>query len=595
MMSPRFALRVGCPPRPIFCIPGLLLGHPGPRLGAFSAKPWTRHIHNNSAGKPSHGQGQGEGEGKGKGKGEGESAPGRSRGLAALRLGVCLLTGAYLHATWSGQNFLSSAGDRGNLPYAAKSEMLMAAREISDTLGADSVSFEEDVLDHHGHSEWSTSNTPVRAVAIVYPRTTEDVVAIAKICSSRKVPMVPFGAGSSVEGNFSQPYSGICVDFAYMDRIIAFHPDDMDVTVQPGTNWMDLNLNIAHTGLFFPMDPSPTATVGGMVSTNCSGTNAMRYGTMKDWVVNLTVVLANGSVIKTRRRPRKTSAGYNLTSLFVGAEGTLGIVTEVTLKLAPIPADTSVAVVSFPTISAAAEAASALIRSGIQLGALEIMDDVQMQILNKHGSETVRKRKWEEKPTLFLKFSGTTDGIKSDVHRVGEIVKTVAGNVPFHFAKTKQDEHDLWSARKEALFTMVTTRPPGTVVWSTDVAVPLSRLAEIIDISKQECGSLGIFASVIGHVGDGNFHVAMMYDPEDTQLKKRVGEVVHNMMSRALEMEGTVSGEHAIGIGKKECLVDELGKETIGLMQTIKKSVDPNWVMNPGKVFEMPQDIKPRR
>lgn len=594
MMSPRFALRVGCPLRPTFSIPGSILSQPRPRTGAVCSRAgnlashwrrtpvirtWTRQTHN-AADNPSQGRGEG--------------ASRRSRGLAALQVGVCLLIGAYLHEalheTRTGQNFLVDA--KSDSPYATKTEMLKAAHEISATLGADSVSFDEDVLDHHGHSEWSTSNTPVRAVAIVYPRSTADVVAIAKICSARKVPMVPFGAGSSVEGNFSQPYSGICIDFTQMDRIVAFHPDDMDVVVQPGTNWMDLNMNIAHTGLFFPMDPSPTATVGGMVSTNCSGTNAMRYGTMKDWVVNLTVVLADGTVIKTRRRPRKTSAGYNLTSLFVGAEGTLGLVTEITLKLAPIPADTSVAVVSFPTISAAAETASALIRSGIQLGALEIMDDVQMQILNKHGSETVRKRKWEEKPTLFLKFSGTTDGIKSDVLRVGEIVKTVAGDdVPFHFAKTKQDEHDLWSARKEALFTMVTTRPPGTVVWSTDVAVPLSRLAEIIDISKQECGSLGIFASVVGHVGDGNFHVAMMYNPEDEQLKNRVGEVVHNMMSRALEMEGTVSGEHAIGIGKKECLMDELGKETIGLMQIIKRSVDPNWIMNPGKVFEMPGDI----
>lgn len=476
--------------------------------------------------------------------------------------------------------------------YASREEMVLAAHEIADALGPDSVSFDEDAIDHHGHSDWSTSNTTVRAAAIVYPRSTDDVVAIAKICSARSVPMVPFGAGSSVEGNFSQPHSGICIDFAHMDQVVAFHPDDMDAVVQPGVNWMDLNKKIEDSGLFFPMDPSPTAQFGGMVSTNCSGTNAMRYGTMKDWVVNLTVVLPDGTVIKTRRRPRKTSAGYNLTSLFVGAEGTLGIVTEITLKLAPIPADTSVAVVAFPSIGAAAKTASALIRSGIQLGALEIMDDVQMQVLNRHGSETVRKRKWDEKPTLFLKFSGTTDGISSDVKRVGEIVKTVAGDVPFHFAKTKQDEHDLWSARKESLFTMVNNRPPGTILWTTDVAVPLSRLAEIIDISKQECSSLGIFASVVGHVGDGNFHVAMFYNPDDEQLKSRVGAVVHNMMSRALEMEGTVSGEHAIGTGKKDCLFDELGKDTIGLMQTIKRSVDPKWIMNPGKVFEMPDDLK---
>lgn len=486
--------------------------------------------------------------------------------------------------------YFRDSGDEGSgSPYATREDMLQAASVIAGLIGVDNVTYDEDVLDHHGHSEWSTSNSPVRAVAVVYPRSTEDVVAIAKTCSALRVPMIPYGAGSSVEGNFSQPYSGICIDFTHMDQVIAFRPDDMDVTVQPGVNWMDLNTKIAETGLFFPMDPSPTASFGGMVSTNCSGTNAMRYGTMKDWVVNLTVVLPDGSVVKTRRRPRKTSAGYNLTSLFVGAEGTLGIVTEITLKLAPIPADTSVAVVAFPSISAAAKAATSLIRSGIPLAALEIMDDVQMKVLNSQGSETVRKRKWEEKPTLFIKYSGTTDGIKSDVKRSSEIIRGVAGNIPFHFAKTKQDEHDLWSARKEALFTMVSNRPAGTEVWSTDVAVPLSRLAEIIEISKQECGSLGIFASLIGHIGDGNFHVSMMYDPKDEEMTKRVSHVVHNMMSRALEMEGTVSGEHAIGIGKKECLLDELGDGTIGLMQMLKRSVDPMWIMNPGKVFDMPK------
>ena len=349
----------------------------------------------------------------------------------------------------------------GKVAYASLDEMLQAAKEIAQALGPDALSFDADVLEHHGHSDWSTSNSSGRAVAVAYPRTTDDVVAIARICHRRRVPMVPFGAGSSVEGNFSQPHSGICIDFAYMDRVIAFHPEDMDVVVQPGVNWVDLNTRIAHAGLFAPLDPSPTATIGGMVSTNCSGTNAMRYGTMKDWVLNLTVVLPDGTVIKTRRRPRKTSAGYNLTSLFVGAEGTLGIITEVTLKLAPIPQDTSVAVVAFPSIGDAAAAASKLIRSGIQLAALEMMDEGQMRLLNEHGSETVRKRHWDEQPTLFLKFSGTTDAIRSDITRASNIIKPFSGGGKFHFARSKQDEHDLWAARKEALFTMVSTRPPG--------------------------------------------------------------------------------------------------------------------------------------
>jgi D-lactate dehydrogenase (cytochrome) len=269
----------------------------------------------------------------------------------------------------------------------------------------------------------------------------------------------------------------------------------MDVVVQPGVNWMDLNSKIKNDGLFLPLDPSPTATIGGMVSTNCSGTNAFRYGTMKDWVLSVTVVLADGRVIKTRKRPRKTSAGYNLTSLFVGAEGTLGFVTEITMKLAVVPQDTSVAVLSFPTIRDAATAATALIRSGIQLAALEMMDEVQMEVVNRHGSEAVRKTKWDESPTLFLKyllltlcviheltcsrFSGTPDGIDGDKSRVRDVVKPYAP-LSIFFARTKQEESDLWSARKEALWTMTSIKPDGYSIWSTDVAVPISRLAEII-------------------------------------------------------------------------------------------------------------------
>ncbi|KJY00565.1 hypothetical protein TI39_contig323g00001 [Zymoseptoria brevis] len=401
--------------------------------------------------------------------------------------------------------------------------------------------------------------------------------------------MGAFGAGSSVEGNFSAPHSGITIEFTHMDKILAFHPDDLDVVVQPGVNLVNLNNEIKDSGLLLPLDPSPTAMIGGMVSTNCSGTNAMRYGNMKDWAINLTVVLADGRVVKTRRRPRKTSAGYNLTGFFVGAEGTLGLVTEITLKLAPIPQDTSVAIVSFPRVRAAITAASRIIRSGIQLAAFELMDDVQMQVVNRHGSAAVKIRKWEEEPTLFMKFSGTTDAIKSDIKRVQELIKNEKPG-PLHFAKPKLEELDLWAARKEALFTMVSTRKEGNVLWSTDVAVPLSRLAVIIgeNISKDECSKLGIFGTVTGHVGD----TAMFYDPHNAEQKAAVKKVVDDMMHRALEMDGTVSGEHAIGIGKKDCLVEELGQGTIDFMKTLKRAADPKhaalWLLNPGKVFDLP-------
>lgn len=277
-----------------------------------------------------------------------------------------------------------------------------AVSEIRDALGEEAVSEDSEVIEAHGHSEWSTSNTASRPVAVVLPQSTEDVSAIARICTRYRVPMVPFGAGSSVEGNFSSPHSGVCVDFSRMDRVLAFHEDDMDIVVMPGVNWVDMNKAIEGSGLFLPMDPSPTAQIGGMVATNCSGTNAMRYGTMKDWVVSLTVVLADGSVVKTRRRPRKTSAGYNLNGLFAGSEGTLGMITEVTLKLAVVPAETSVAMATFPTIRDAAAAASAMMRKGVQLAAVELMDDVQMKVVNQNGG--AGGRMWDELPTLFFKY-----------------------------------------------------------------------------------------------------------------------------------------------------------------------------------------------
>ncbi|KAA8576998.1 hypothetical protein EYC84_007018 [Monilinia fructicola] len=371
--------------------------------------------------------------------------------------------------------------------------MLQAIQEIANELGEKSISYDEDELLAHCYSKWSTSNSDNRPLAVVYPEDTNDVVKIAKICSKHK------------------------------------SPNDMDIVVQPAVNWMDLNEQIKDTGLFLPLDPGPMAHIGGMVSTNCSGTNAMRYGTMKDWVINLTVVLADGTVIKTRRRPRKTSAGYNLTSLFVGAEGTLGLITEITLKLAVVPDATS-------------------------------------------------GRMWEEQTTLFFKFSGTEQAIKDHIQRVQIIAKQWKGG-EFRFAQTEKDKEVLWSARKEALFAMLAQQPPGTEIWSTDCAVPMSRLAEIIDISKEESGKLGLFSSVLGHVGDGNFHQCVMYNPKDQAETAAVRKCVHDMVDR---------GEHGIGLGKKDCLMKELGFDTITVMKKLKHSLDPNWLLNPGKIFDQP-------
>ncbi|KAI3551875.1 hypothetical protein CSPX01_00551 [Colletotrichum filicis] len=414
--------------------------------------------------------------------------------------------------------------------YASPASTRKGIAQIRQELGDASVSTDEDDIEEHGYSEWSTSNSSVRPKAVVRPTSTQDVARIVKICSRYRIPMVPYGAGSSVEGNFSSTHPGVCIDLSLMDKIVEFHPDDLDVTVQAGVNWTQLNESneLKASGLFLPLDPSPTAQIGGMIATNCSGTNAMRYGTMKDYVLSLTIVLADGSIIKTRRRPRKTSAGYNLNGLFTGSEGTLGIITEATLKLAVVPSDYSVATATFLTVNDAADAASKMIRKGINLAACELMDDEQMKVINKSGG--AGGKMWEELPTLFLKF------------------------VVAYRIRLSQFSH--------------------------------AKLTRIEEESKNDAMQMGLFSSVLGHVGDGNFHQMIMYDPKRPSDVANVKGFINGMMHKALEMEGTVSGEHGIGIGKKHCLLEELGSDTIGVMKAIKDRLDPHWLMNPGKIFD---------
>ena len=349
--------------------------------------------------------------------------------------------------------------------------------EIRTALGEQSISIDDDDLKVHGYSEWSPANIDRLPVAVAYPTSTEEVSTIAKICHRLKVPMIGYSGGSSLEGNYAAPHGGISVDFAHMDKVVAFHEEDMDVVVQPSVGWVDLNTTISDSGLFFPVDPSPSAKIGGMVGTNCSGTNAVRYGTMKDWVLNMTVVLADGTIIKTRNRPRKSAAGYNLNGIFVGSEGTLGLITEITLKLAVIPTDFSIAVATFPTIRDAAATASAVMRTGVPLAALEFLDEVSMDVVNKGGYTSPKK--WKELPTLFFKFSGTKASVADNIKQVRTISEAHNGG-SFEFAKDEQEQQMLWSARKQILWSMLALRPEGTELWSTDVAVPLSRLADII-------------------------------------------------------------------------------------------------------------------
>ncbi|KAI9645331.1 D-lactate ferricytochrome c oxidoreductase [Ciborinia camelliae] len=424
--------------------------------------------------------------------------------------------------------------------YANLKDMETALKEIRQATHEDTISTDPDDLLAHGYSEWSSTNVDGLPVAVAYPKSTQEVSKIASICHKYRVPIVPYSGGSSLEGNVSCPYGGVSMDFAFMDQIIKFHEEDMDIVVQPSVSWMDLNDELARrqSGLFFPVDPGPSAKIGGMVGTNCSGTNCVRYGSMKDWVINLTVVLSDGTIIKTKRRPRKSSAGYNLNSLFVGSEGTLGLVTEITLKLAVVPPEYSVAVITFPTIRDAAAAAAGVMRAGIQVAAMEIMDEVQMKVVNL--SKSTAPRQWKESPTLFFKFSGTKASVKENIAMVSKIAKAHKGG-SFEFAKDAREQKLLWSARKESLWSMLALRKEGSEVWSTDVAVPFSRLADIIELSKKEMDELGLFASILGHVGDGNFHESIMYDKRVVGEKEKVEKCVKNMVVRALEMEGTVT------------------------------------------------------
>ncbi|EHL02845.1 putative D-lactate dehydrogenase [Glarea lozoyensis 74030] len=362
------------------------------------------------------------------------------------------------------------------------------------------------------------------------------------------IPMTAYSGGSSLEGNFSAPYSGISIDFREMSKILAFHEEDMDVVVQPAVNWVSLNTTISSSGLFFPVDPSPSAQIGGMVGTNCSGTNAVRYGTMKDWVVNLTVVLADGTIIKTRGRPRKSAAGYNLNGLFVGSEGTLGLVTEVTLRLAAVPRECGVASCVFTSVRDAASTASSIMRAGVQVAAVEYLDATQMKVLND-GAYTAPKF-WKEAPTLFFKFSGSKASIAADIKEVKSIVAAHKGS-DFEFARSKEEGDVIWSGRKQALWSLLAARPEGTELWTTDVAVPVSRLADMIEESQKGIKDLGLFSSIVGHVGDGNFHEAIMYHRNDPAETAAVTEHVKKMTLKALEMEGTSSRRVEFGNGSR--------------------------------------------
>jgi len=385
-----------------------------------------------------------------------------------------------------------------------RAELEAAWADFVDIVGKENVSTVDDDVQLHATSDWSSHQADAshKPFCVVYPATTDEVSRVVKVCHSRRIPIVAYSGGTSLEGHFTPTRGGICVDFARMNRILALHKEDLDVVVQPAVGWEHLNEELAEQNLFFPPDPGPGAMIGGMIGTGCSGTNAYRYGTMREWVLSLTVVLADGTVIKTRQRPRKSSAGYDLTKLFIGSEGTLGLVTEATLKVTVKPVATSVAVASFGSIREAADCVARVVGDGIPVAAVEILDEDQMRFIN-HAKSTTRQ--WKEAPTIFFKFSGTDSGVKEQVAIVRNIAKKNGGK-SFDFARNAEEQVELWSARKEALWSAMAMRRPGDHVWTGDVAVPMSRLPDIIEQTKKDLKGSGLTSSIVGHVGDGNFH-----------------------------------------------------------------------------------------
>ncbi|KAK9462338.1 D-lactate dehydrogenase [Lipomyces oligophaga] len=463
--------------------------------------------------------------------------------------------------------------------YADISTAIKAFNELEDLLGSENVSRADDVISSHADSAWISHHAEPgqKPGLVIFPSSTEQVSKVMEICHKYRVPVVPFSGGTSLEGHFIQTRHGVTIDFRNMGKILELHENDLDVVVQPAVRWEDLNEQLSSHGLFFPPDPGPGAEIGGMIGTGCSGTNAARYGTMRDWVLNLTVVLADGSVIKTRRRPRKSSAGYNLTNLIIGSEGTLGIVTEATLKLAVLPEQTSVAVATFPTINDATNSVEELVKRGIQIAAVELLDKDMMACINAAGDTS---RSWSEEPTLFFKFGGSKNAVKEQINQAKKIVNS-NNSSSFKFAKNEAESEELWEARKQALWSTLASGGEGMTCWTTDVAVPVSRLSEIVSQTRADMDASNIPGTIVGHVGDGNFHAFILYNDET----KSVAEgVVHRLVERAIAMDGTCTGEHGVGMVKRPYLETELDTATVDTMRRLKIALDPYRLLNADKV-----------
>jgi D-lactate dehydrogenase (cytochrome) len=434
------------------------------------------------------------------------------------------------------------------------------------------------VRDQHGRGESVYDAQPPDAV--VFCESTAEVAFVVQQAAAHGVPVIAFGVGSSLEGHLLAVQGGVSIDLSRMTKIVQVNAEDLTVTVEAGVTREQLNREIKDTGLFFPIDPGANASLGGMAATRASGTNAVRYGTMKDNVLALTVVTADGEVMRTGTRARKSSAGYDLTRLFVGSEGTLGVMTEVTLKLYPLPESVSAAICSFATIDAAVQTTIAVIQMGVPIARCELLDANAIRAVNKHSHLTLR-----EQPMLLMEFHGSEASVAEQSETVQEIARE-HGGADFEFARTPEERSRLWAARHQSYFAALQTRP-GCRCQSTDTCVPISRLAESINESVAEADASGIPYWIVGHVGDGNFHLSYLMDPDDAAECAAVEALNVKMVHRALRLEGTCTGEHGIGLHKMPYLLDEAGPAAVAAMRSIKRALDPNNIMNPGKIFAL--------
>ncbi len=457
---------------------------------------------------------------------------------------------------------------------AVHNELVTLLGRLTALLG-DRVTTNINVRDQHGHDEGYRPSQPPDMV--VFPATTNEVSAVVRICADLAVPMIPYGVGTSLEGQVMAPSGGVCIDLSRMNEVLQVNPQDLDCTVQAGVTRRQLDQFLHDQGMFFPVDPGADATLGGMASTRASGTNAVRYGTMRDNVLGLTVVLADGRVVKTGGRARKSSAGYDLTNLFVGSEGTLGIITELTVRLYGRLEAISSAVCSFGVLSDAVDTVIETIQLGIPVARIEFLDEVQMDAVKRYSGLS-----YPVAPTLFLEFHGTQSAVAEQAESVGGIA-TEHGGSNFQWARDEQDRNALWRARHDAAYACKALRP-GCEMWPTDVCVPISRLAECINQTRKDIDQSGLVAPIVGHVGDGNFHVVIVLDPNDPEEIQHANEFNERLIERALGMGGTCTGEHGIGLGKREHLLSEHG-DAVDIMARIKQSLDPKNLMNPGKIF----------